>query len=61
MKAAPGAKSEDYGFSKEQDGKYYSVNRFFDEEKEINSADAFGHMTEERVKNLTTIVQYLEK
>lgn len=61
LKAAPGSKPEDYGFSKDKDGKYYTVDRYFDQEKEINAQDAVGLMTEERVKNLTTIVQFLEK
>lgn len=37
------------------------MDRYFDQEKEINAQDAVGLMTEERVKNLTTIVQFLEK
>ena len=61
LKAAPGAKAEDYGYQAEPDGKFYVVDRFFEDEQEINAQDACGHMSQERIKNLTTIVQYLEK
>ena len=60
LKSAPGSKAQDYGFQPDTDAKYYTVDRFFDEEKQIDTQDAFGHMSEERVKNLTTIVQFLE-
>ena len=38
LKAAPGAKAEDYGFTADpSDKKYFVVDRFFDEEKLLQS------------------------
>ena len=38
LKAAPGSKAEDYGFTADPtDNKYFVVDRFFDDEKVLQS------------------------